>query len=156
MVQIPYVGGQLDMTIVLPAAGRFAEIRNALSTAWLDQAIASASSTRINLSLPKFELEPPGVSLTDHLMALGMSQAFGTDADFTGISPMQPLFITDVIHKAYIAVDESGTEAAAATAVIAAGGIPDEPVTLRIDRPFVFFIRDASGTLLFAGQVLQP
>jgi serpin B len=157
MVQIPYVGGHLGMTIVLPAAGRFAEIRNALSTAWLDRAIASASGTRVNLSLPKFTLEPPGVSLIDHLSALGMSQAFGTDADFTGMSPMQPLFISGVIHKAYIAVDEAGTEAAAATAIVGdGGGLPDQPVTLIVDRPFVFFIRDISGALLFAGQVLQP
>jgi serpin B len=159
MVQIPYVGGQLGMTIVLPAAGRFAEILSALSTAWLDQAIASASDTRVNLSLPKFELEPPSRLLTEPLMALGMIRAFDSDADFTGISPIRPLFISDVFHKAYIAVDESGTEAAAATAVAGAGGgppNPDQPLTLIVDRPFVFFIRDASGALLFAGQVLQP
>lgn len=157
LLQIPYVGGKLEMTVVLPDAGRFAEIRDGLSSAWLEQADAAAAATEVILSLPKFELEPPSLSLTDLLRSLGMQQAFSpSGADFTGMSPVRPLAITDVVHKAYIAVDEAGTEAAAATAIIGAGATPGTPVNFNVDRPFVFLIRDASGAVLFAGQVVQP
>jgi serpin B len=157
LVQIPYVGDKLQMTIVLPDAGRFAEIRSGLSSAWLDRA-AMAGPTDVNLHIPKFRMEPPSISLTSLLRSLGMQEAFDpARADFTGMSPVQPLAISDVIHKAYIAVDESGTEAAAATAVIGAGSAPGPtPVNFTADRPFVFLIRDASGAILFAGQVIQP
>ena len=93
--------------------------------------------------------------LKDNLENLGMFDAFILgEADFTGINPTGELYISDVIHKAFIGVDEYGTEAAAATAVILAGyGGP--PPEFTADRPFLFFICDASGLILFAGQVVD-
>ena len=74
-----------------------------------------------------------------------------------GIHPSGELYVADVLHQAFIAVDESGTEAAAATAVVMEdGGMPASPVPFTADRPFLFFIRDGSGLLLFAGQVTDP
>jgi serpin B len=157
LVQLPYVGGKLHMAIVLPDAGRFAEIRDGLSAAWLAEADAAAGLPEVVLSIPRFRIEPEAFSLATLLGALGMEAAFDpARADFTGMSPVRPLAISDVIHKAYIAVDEAGTEAAAATAIIGVGATPDPPVYFTANRPFVFLIRDASGAVLFAGQVIQP
>ena len=78
-------------------------------------------------------------------------------ADFTGIESTRELYISDVFHQAFIAVDEHGTEAAAATAVVlTAGAIPDTPIPFTVDRPFIFFIRDVTGLVLFVGQVGDP
>lgn len=157
LVELPYVGGKLAMTVVLPDAGRFSEIRDGLSAAWLAQADASAGPTDVILRFPRFRIEPQAFSLADLLRSLGMVAAFDpARADFTGMSPARPLAISDVVHKAYIAVDEAGTEAAAATAMIFAGATPGTPVYFTADRPFVYLIRDASGAVLFAGQVVQP
>ena len=97
-------------------------------------------------------------SLKDPLISLGMVDPFTMGvADFTGINTQGLLYISDVVHKAFIGVDEFGTEAAAATAVIIANtGIPDDPVEFTVDRPFLLFIRDASGAILFTGQVVDP
>jgi serpin B len=87
-----------------------------------------------------------------------MQTAFGGEADFSGMTKEERLFISDVIHEAYIAVDEEGTEAAAATAVVMrATAMPMNPVELTIDRPFLFAIRDReTGALLFLGRVTDP
>jgi serpin B len=163
LVDVPYVapssgsGAGLKMTIVLPDAGRFAEVRNALSGSWLDQASASAARTDVLLSLPRFKLEPAAFSLTSLLRSLGMTAAFDpAQADFTGMTSSRPLAVSDIVHKAYISVDEAGTEAAAATAIIGAGSTPGTPVSFTVNRPFVYLVRDPSGAVLFAGQVVQP
>ncbi len=156
VVDLPYDGNELAMTIVLPEAGRFTEIRNALSSEWLEQARASISVTYVGISLPKFSFTWGTESLKEPLMALGMTDAFGA-ADFTGMEPDGILYIEDVYHQAYIAVDESGTEAAAATAVIMNWeSVAPSPVPFVVDRPFIFFIRDSSGVILFSGQVTNP
>ncbi len=92
------------------------------------------------------------------MQALGIVDAFDPSlADFSGIEASRQFFVAGVLHKAFIAVDESGTEAAAATAVtLDTNGIPTTPKSFVIDRPFAFFIRDAAGAILFAGQVLDP
>ena len=91
-------------------------------------------------------------------MSLGMPVAFGPEADFSGMDGGRSLFIKDVVHKAFVSVDEAGTEAAAATAVIVGvTSIPAEPINVEIDRPFIFLIRDIeTGTILFVGRVLDP
>jgi serpin B len=89
---------------------------------------------------------------------MGMPVAFSPSADFSGMNGNHELYITDVVHKAFVSVDEAGTEAAAATAVIVGvTSMPMEPVTVNIDRPFIFMIRDIeTGSLLFMGRVLNP
>ena len=159
LIDLPYDGPELAMTIVLPEAGRFAEIRDSLSDDWLTEARTSiAQQSEIQLSLPKFSFTWGTESLKPALGALGMTDAFVYPiADFTGIEPTRELYISDVFHQAFIAVDEHGTEAAAATAVVlAAGAIPDPPIPFTVDRPFIFFIRDATGLIVFAGQVVDP
>jgi serpin B len=159
MIDLPYDGGELAMSIVLPAAGRFGEIRDSLSSDWLDQARASMSTdSEIQLSLPRFKYTWGTESLKPALQALGMIDAFVyPTADFTGMEPRRELYISDVFHQAFVAVDEHGTEAAAATAVVmTAGAIPATPIPFTVDRPFIFFIRDTTGLILFVGQVVDP
>ncbi len=159
MVDLPYDGGELAMTIVLPAAGRFAEIRAALSSDWIDNARASMSTdSEVQLGLPRFGFTWGTESLKPALRALGMTDAFVyPTADFTGMEPNRELYISEVFHQAFVAVDEHGTEAAAATAVVMTlGSVPMTPIPFIIDRPFLFFIRDTTGLILFVGQVLDP
>lgn len=157
MADIPYDGGKLVMTVVLPADGKFEAVRSGLTDTWLASADQKMTSTSIELGLPKFRYEWGTMSLTKALEALGMTDAFDdTKADFTGMEPTGELYIADVLHKAFVGVDESGTEAAAATAVIMAGNA-GPGATMEIDRPFLFLIRDSSnGMILFVGQVVDP
>jgi serpin B len=159
MVELAYDGGQLSMDVVLPATGRFAEIRDGLSGAWFDQVHSSLSSVNdVVLTLPKFKFTWGSASLTEPLKSLGMTDAFNASAaDFSGMEPNRELFISDVVHQAFIAIDEKGTEAAAATAVVMSGSAaPTSVKEFTADRPFLIFIRDASGALLFIGQVGDP
>jgi serpin B len=164
VVELPYQGNGMTFTILLPDDGTFDDFEGSLSLETLNNALAIPAATEIELYLPKFEFEY-SAGLSDALQALGMTDAFdGKTADFTGMvdgTPIEPLAISDVLHKAFIAIDEDGTEAAAATAVIvgveAAAPDPVEPPVVRIDSPFIFLIRDVeTGTILFLGRVLDP
>jgi len=109
----------------------------------------------VHLTMPKFTYESQ-FSLKETLAAMGMPAAFGA-ADFSGMDGTRSLFIGDVIHKAYVSVDEAGTEAAAATAVIMDRGAPAPPKEVTVDRPFVFMIRDIeTEAILFLGHVTDP
>lgn len=160
VLDLPYDGGALSMRIVLPAAGRFAEIRGSLSLAWMQSVDQSIGWPSVVVSLPKFKFDWGTKSLAPALEALGMTDAFTPSADFTGMVKEPRLHIDGVLQKAYIGVDESGTEAAAVTVVAmvpgadAGGPIPHKQFD--VDRPFIFFIRDQNGTLLFVGQVTDP
>ena len=161
-VWLPYWGGTSMMAILPEASPR--ELLGALESGDLADARTEAARRPFaQLSLPRFELEFE-LRLNDILSDLGMGSAFrpppgpGT-ADFTGITAAAELFVTDVLHKAFVAVDEEGTEAAAATAAVMAGvSAPlDPPLTLRFDRPFLFLIQDdATGAPIFAGVVENP
>jgi serpin B len=107
--------------------------------------------------MPKFEFESE-VSLAQELAAMGMPSAFSEAADFSGMTGNQDLFISDVFHKAFVSVDEEGTEAAAATAVVMKlTSAPANPLNLVIDRPFLFLIRDhQTNSILFFGRVVEP
>jgi serpin B len=110
------------------------------------------------MTMPKFSFESE-FSLNEALVALGMEDAFGAGADFSGMTGSRDLQISDVIHKAFVDVDEAGTEAAAATAVIMVESAMEvvEPVDMKVNRPFIFLISDDdTGTILFAGRVLNP
>lgn len=156
--ELPYAGGTAVMTLLVPDEGRFEEIESQLDDALFKEVLGNLAIANVTLQMPKFEYEST-FTLSDALAEMGMPLAFDeNNADFSGMTQEQDLYIGNVIHKAYVAVDEKGTEAAAATAVIMEGATAMMPEnTLYIDRPFLFFIRDAeSGQILFIGRVLNP
>ncbi|GAB4471178.1 MAG: serpin family protein [Anaerolineales bacterium] len=159
LVSLPYQGGNLEMVVILPAAGQFEAFRDKFTPEWLSQALNARQAQMVKLSMPKFKVESD-FSLVNALSDLGMPIAFQPDgADFSGMDGKRDLFIGEVLHKAYINVDEAGTEAAAATAVIMelTAAMPAQPLTLTVDRPFIFLIREQqNGAILFVGQVVQP
>ena len=157
-VLLPYRDINLAMAVLLPD-GPLAALRPKVAAAGLGGLLAGAARHRVTLSLPRFRLEA-AFDLIPALRRLGVVAAFGADADFGEITEAAPLRIGAVAHKAYVDVDEQGTEAAAATAVVirAAAAIrPPPAVTMVVDRPFLFAIVDATtGLPLFLGQVSHP
>jgi serpin B len=157
-VELPYNGTELSMVILLPASGQFQSFEKGLQAQKISAIISALRPTRVALAMPKFEFESE-FSLKDTLADMGMPDAFCPgDADFSGMTGNRDLFISEVVHKAFVAVDEAGTEAAAATAVMMSlTAVPEPPVEVTIDRPFVFLIRDIeTGAILFVGRVLNP
>ncbi len=157
-VELPYDGNELSMVILLPESGQFETFEEALDAATVEGIIETIDNKQVDLTMPKFEFDS-SFSLKAALSALGMPIAFDPDyADLSGMTGNRDLFIMDVVHKAFVSVDEEGTEAAAATAVIVGEtALPPAPVTMTIDRPFIFLIRDiATGTILFVGRTLNP
>jgi serpin B len=154
-VELPYVGGKLSMVVIVP--DDLAALEKTLDAPALAGIVDGLSSREVILAMPKFGTESK-LELGPVLAALGMPTAFTDAADFSGISKETSLQISAVIHQANIDVDEKGTEAAAATAVvIRATGMAAEPVTLTVDRPFLFALRDAeSGAVLFLGRIADP
>jgi serpin B len=157
LVELPYLGNQVAMDVLLPAEGSFKAVEDSLSAKWLQQALEDMRFVEVTLGLPRFEFES-SFKLSDVLQTMGMPTAFGMNADLSGMDGTKELFIKEVVHKAFVTVDEEGTEAAAATAVIVAlKGAMVEPVQMQVDRPFFFFIRDIpTGTILFMGRMLDP
>jgi serpin B len=155
-VELPYEGQQVSMLIIAPVQGKFASFEKALDAAALNATVKELKGGQVNLTLPRFTTEYDS-SLKEALSALGMQDAFTGSADFSGMTGNRDLYISDAIHKAFIEVDESGTEAAAATAVImGATAIPAKPLEIKIDRPFIYLIRDVqTGTVLFLGRVVK-
>jgi serpin B len=159
-VELQYDGRELSMVILLPEEGSFESFERSLTTEVVDQAVENLGGRELVLAMPKFEFDS-GFSLGKALQTLGMPSAFSSAADFSGMTGDRDLFISDVIHKAFVSVDEEGTEAAAATAVVmaelAAPPEEGEPLEVTIDRPFVFLIRDIqTGSVLFVGRILNP
>lgn len=161
-VELPYVGGTASMIVILPAEGEFEAFVRDLDGQRLAEFIEALEPSKGNLALPKFTYET-SFNLSGTLSTLGMERAFQPSAaDFSGMYDTEAadaeLFIQDVIHKAFIAVDEQGTEAAAATGV-SVGIIstdPREPWELVVDRPFLFLIRDRkTNAIVFQGTVVD-
>ena len=154
-VELPYLGGQLAMTLILP--DDLAGFERMLTPDGLATITSSLTDTQVALALPKFGIET-NADLATVLAALGMPTAFTDAADFSGITTAEQLAISDVVHQANIDVDEKGTEAAAATAVaMRQSAMPAEGVTVRLDRPFLFALRDVpTGAILFLGRVGDP
>ena len=157
-VLLPYKDSRLAMAVVLPEAGPPAALAPRLARG-LAPLLTGATRQSVALSLPKFR-QRAGFGLIPVLQQLGVQDAFTSAADFSGITSTVRLFISAVVHQAYIDVDEQGTEAAAATAVamrpMALRRGP-EPVRMIVDRPFLFAIADtATGLPLFLGQVSRP
>jgi serpin B len=159
-VEIPYDGAGTSMVVVQPAAGSFAAVDAGLSGAFFTEVTGALHAANVALSLPKFTITGSTISLKDELSSLGMANEFTPAADFTNMvaGSLGDLYLGDVLHQAFVVVDETGTEAAAATAVIGVGtavGVMPTPVV--IDRPFFFFIRDlATNSVLFVGRVTDP
>jgi serpin B len=158
-VELPYDGEELSMVILLPASGNFEAFEQELQAQQVDAIISDLRNTQVTLTMPQFEFDSE-FSLKDTLAEMGMWDAFSPgDADFSGMTSNPELFISDVVHKAFVAVDEAGTEAAAATAVVVGTtAMPEEPsVEVTLDHPFIFLIRDIeTGAILFVGRVLNP
>lgn len=157
-VTLPYKSNDFAMTLLVPDLGAFNEFEDSMDEEHLAAILADQGMEQIALQMPKFDFTST-VDANDPLKALGMAEAFQDGlADFSGITEEERLLITDVLHKATITVDEEGTEAAAATAVIVGlESMPLEPIPLVIDRPFLFVIEhQPTGTILFMGRVLQP
>ncbi|MDT3442389.1 MULTISPECIES: serpin family protein [unclassified Pseudofrankia] len=155
-VDIPYAGGELAMAVVLPDPGRLDAIEAALDETALRGLLTGFQPTAVELELPRWTFRTHA-GLGDPLAALGMPTAFGGDADFSGMTRAEKLHIDKVVHEAFIAVDEQGTEAAAATAVAMAVSAILTEVRLTVDRPFLFVVHDrATATPLFVGRVVDP
>jgi serpin B len=156
-VALPYDGHELSMVIVLPDAGTLDTFESTLTSESFGHIAASLSIQNVDLSMPKFEFAT-GYDLVKPLKALGMSDAFSSAADFSGIDGTTDLQITGALHKAYVRVHEGGTEAAGATAItVGTTSVPPPPVEMSIVRPFFFAIRDhATDTLVFLGRVVDP
>jgi len=161
VLEMAYAGDRLSMVILLPREKNgLAGLENRLTLENLDRSLAPLKTRRVKVSLPKFK-STREFSLNDVLRSLGMTRAFNPgEADFSGMTGKQNLFISAVVHKAFVAVDEEGTEAAAATGVAMAGAaaiIPEEIPEFRADHPFVFLIRDRqTGAIVFMGRITEP
>ena len=156
-VELPYDGRELSMVILLPRAGQFEAFEGSIDAQVVDAILKGLESRQVALTLPEFEFESY-FHLKEILAAMGMPVAFSGEADFSGMTGNRELFIAEVIHKAFISVDEAGTEAAAATAVVMKEiAAPLEPIEVTIDHPFIFLIRDIeTGTILFVGRIVNP
>lgn len=157
-LRLPYKGGSLAMLIALPADKKaFAAFEKSLSQAKLDELRRSLSTQKVKVFLPRFTFSS-AFSLNGTLGALGMPTAFTDAADFSGMDGTRKLYIQKALHKAFVEVNEEGTEAAAATGVAMGIKSMDFDFALfRADRPFVFFIEDTkSGAVLFMGRVDNP
>ena len=162
-VELPYDGRELLMIILLPDEGRFREFEESLDADTVSDVTNGIEYRQVSLTMPKFEFESE-FSLADTLEAMGMPDAFDLrKADLSGMGISEcpggggNPFIADVIHKAFVLVDEEGTEAAAATAVVILESEVADPIEVTVDRSFVFLIRDsATDAILFVGRIEKP
>ena len=148
------------MVVLLPKKNDgLAAVERTLTAGSVDRWLGSLGSRRVHVFLPRFKMTSE-FSLKRALSALGMPTAFSANADFSRMASGESLVISEVLHKAMVDVNEKGTEAAAATAVVVGrSAVPrvEEPVVFRADHPFTFLLRDnRSGAILFAGRVINP
>ena len=157
LVQMDYLGHQVAMTLLVPDPGHFEDVEAGLTGASLQAMFDELHSASVHIGMPRFQIDL-ALDLVPVLSALGMTDAFADGrADFSGIDGTTDLVVTAVAHKAFIKVDEKGTEATAATAIVAGPTASPEPVSITIDRPFLFFLRDrVTGAILFVGRVTNP
>lgn len=153
MIELPYEGDKISMLVLLPSQRyELDKLESALDAKKISQWRQHMQEKSMAVTMPKFKLETD-YDLVSHMQALGISYAFGSNADFGGISDSN-LFIGKAVHKAFVDVNEEGTEAAAATGV---AGFQSGPPTFEIDQPFIFIIQDTeSGNILFMGKMVDP
>jgi serpin B len=166
-VALPYIGSELQFVVLLPDQRNGLRGLESKLTAEMLAQCAKLERRDVDLSLPKFKFEPPTIALADALQSLGMKSAFDQprgSANFDRIAPRKPndyLYLSNVFHKTFIAVDEKGTEAAAATAAVVmryTAVVPTAPpIEVKVDRPFLYAIQHVpSGACLFLGRVTDP
>ena len=157
-VKLPYGQEKMSMYIILPDKGESLDLLiGSLDADRWNEITGSFSKRQVDLSMPKYKMEYGIKLLNDVLTNMGMGIAFSFDADFSGIR--EGIFISKVLHKAVIEVNEKGSEAAAATVVemLESAAMPEEPVEFKVNRPFFFVIADdRSGSILFMGKVVEP
>jgi len=160
MLELPYAGGDLSMVVILPGTGcSISDLEKKMTIENFFLWKGSMSKKEVEVFLPKFRITWGSFSLVEALKSLGMVDAFSEiKADLSGMDGRPDLCITDVLHKAFIDVNEEGTEAAAATAVVVGlKSMPAPPAVFRADRPFIFIIQENStGSILFMGRVSEP
>lgn len=157
-LELPYDGDELSMLILLPDPGEFDAFQASLGAENLGEIVDSLAVGEVELSMPRWTFKTPSISLKDLLIEMGMPIAFdGNLADFSGMTGARDLYIGNVFHKAFVSVNEAGTEAAAATAVIMDLRGEPEGEVISLNRPFIYLIRDREiGALLFVGRVTDP
>ena len=167
-VSLPYAGDELQFVVLLPDDKNGLRALESKLSGDMLASCAKLEKRDVDLYLPKFKIEPPTIALAENFEALGMKTAFDKpqgSANFDKIAPRKPndyLYISQIFHKTFIAVDEKGTEAAAATAVAMMAGTalrspPPPPIEVKVDRPFVYAIQHVpSGVCLFLGRVTDP
>ena len=157
VLELPYKGDDLSMIVLLPELPYIRPLEADLSVETLKAWTSDLKTREVDVFLPKFKMTYECL-LNKVLSEMGMPIAFSETADFSGIDGTQELHITAVLHKAFVEVNEEGTEAAAATGVVVGlRSIPAPPPTFRADHPFVFLIKENStGSILFMGRVADP
>ena len=159
ILELPYAGGKLSMTVLLPEAGGMKRLEDGLSREKIARWRSLVEKRSVQVFLPKFKTTAE-FRLDQELKEMGMEDAFDDiKADFSGMNGGRDLFISAVLHKAFVEVSEQGTEAAAATAVVMLlrGAMPAPPTVFRADRPFVFLIEDKKNrSILFMGRISNP
>lgn len=160
IMELPYTGNELSMVILLsPKTVKWDQFENQLTVKNLNKWFAKLRRQQVIVAIPKFKTTF-GIELTKTLATMGMPEAFSLKADFSGMDGSHYLYISAVIHKAFVDVNEAGTEAAAATAVVMtlkSALIANQVPVFCADHPFIFLIRDIrSGSILFIGRILDP
>jgi serpin B len=157
VMELPYQGDALSMVVLLPEQkDGLAGLEKQLSTENVKEWTAKLNESEVSVWLPKFKMNTE-FELAKVLAGLGMPTAFSAEADFSGMDGTRDLFISAVVHKAYVDVNEEGTEAAAATGVVMEDKAVMMPNLFRADHPFVFLIREnKTGCILFMGRVADP
>ncbi len=163
VLELPYVNDEVSMFIFLPDIDKMSELENTMTienlNSWMtERKKSSPAPVYIDLALPKFRIETKYI-LNNTLSEMGMPSAFSDSiADFSGMTGFKGLFITHVVHKAFVAVDEEGTEAAAATGVgMGITSVPPPATPFIVDHPFIFMIcENETGAILFIGRVNEP
>ncbi len=159
-VELPYKGDNISMVVVLPSDSNLTKFEHELTKERIAEITSGFYASDLYVELPRFSFTSNTIRLKNALQKLGMEKAFTEGADFSGIAgPDYPMAIGDVYHKAYIKVDEKGTEAAAATAVVVVVTTTNGPDkhSFIADRPFFFMIRDrVSNSILFMGRITDP
>jgi len=158
ILELPYTGDDISMIILLPKDNDLSSTIDAIDSDMFSDWKDSMVETKVDIYLPKFKVET-SYTLREHLITMGMNIPFIPSADFSGITGGKDLFISQVIHKAFIDVNEEGTEAAAATAVIMTYSINEGSSRIVFDcnHPFIYLIQHKqTGTILFMGSINDP